>query len=262
MGTTMPPSPARNGSVSPAPHPQLAHVPLAPRLQPDDQEEQRHQPGVHELAQVNDHARAADQEGKRRRPELVVGGDADVRPDQGGHGGARQHRGAARLGPQERAQRRLHAPRPGRPPGKRPPRLLNASVASASQLASAAASGQPQQTQQPQTTIHSRTLTGAISCVAISIVIPPSASSLITSSTSATSSGSSALVTTSSSIAAAAWPAPGRSRPAAAARRTAGPGSLPAFHPYRTGRGACPSSWKLSWMIYDRRPGGRRRGWP
>jgi len=40
------------------------------------------------------------------------------------------------------------------------------------------------------------------------------------------------------------------------------PGSLPAFYPYRTGRGACPSSRKLSWMIYDRRPGSRRRGWP
>ncbi len=40
----------------------------------------------------------------------------------------------------------------------------------------------------------------AISCVAISIVIPPAASSRITFSTSATSSGSSALVTSSSSI--------------------------------------------------------------
>ena len=190
----------------PAPHPQLAHVELTPRLQPDDQEEQRHQPGVHELAQVDDHARAADQEGKLRRPEPVVGRDADVRPDQGGHGGTRQHRGAARLGPQERAQRRLHPPRPGGPPGKWSPRLLSSlrSLSSSGLPSSLNSSGLPSSLNssglpsslsglrsccagsRSLSRINSLTrrfahgsLTGSISWVAISIVIPPSARFLI-----------------------------------------------------------------------------------
>jgi hypothetical protein len=108
----------------PAPYPQLADVELAPRLQPDDQEEQRHQPGVHEFAQVERQARAADGHGQPGRPELLVGRDADVRPDQGEHGGRGQHRGAAGLGTQEAAQRRLHPPHPRRLLGERPRGLL------------------------------------------------------------------------------------------------------------------------------------------
>ena len=198
--------PGQERQRDPAPHPQLAHVELTPRLQPDDQEEQRHQPGVHELAQVDDHARAADQEGKLRRPELVVGRDADVRPDQGGHGGTRQDRGAARLGTQERAQRRLHAPRPGSPPGKRPPRLLTVlrllSSLSLSFINSSLVSTNNPISTEGLTRINSLTrrfahcsLTGSISRVAISIVIPPSAGSLITSNMSAPGSGPSVLVT-------------------------------------------------------------------
>ena len=57
----------------PAPHPQLAHVELAPRLQPDDQEEQRHQPGVHELAQVKVMSQLPTSDRQPGRPERVVG---------------------------------------------------------------------------------------------------------------------------------------------------------------------------------------------
>ena len=60
----------------------------------------------------------------------------------------------------------------------------------------------------------------------------------MTFSTSATSSGSSALVTSSSSISRAAWPAPGRSPPAAAGRRRAGRGTRRACRPGRSARAA------------------------
>ena len=45
--------PGQERQRHPAAHPQLAHVELAARLQADDEEEQRHQPGVHELPQVH-----------------------------------------------------------------------------------------------------------------------------------------------------------------------------------------------------------------
>ena len=119
-----PAQPDQQRQREPAAYPQLADVELAPRLQPDDQEEQRHQPGVHELAQVERHVPAADEHRQPGRPEPVVGRDAHVRPDQGEHGGAGQDRGAAGLGAQEAAQRRLHAPNPGRLLGERPPGFL------------------------------------------------------------------------------------------------------------------------------------------
>ena len=106
----------RDRQCQPAPHPQLPHVELAPRLQPHDQEEQRHQPGVHELVQAGHHARTPDQDRHPGAPHLVVGGHADVRPHQGGHRGAAQHEGAARLSAQELPQRGAFVP--DRQPGK------------------------------------------------------------------------------------------------------------------------------------------------
>ena len=113
-----PGQPDQHRQGEPAAYPQLAHVELASRLQPDNEEVQGHQPGVHELTQVEPHARAADGDGQMGGPEPVVGRDADVRPDQRRYGGGGQHRGAARLGAQERAQRRLLPPHPGRRPGE------------------------------------------------------------------------------------------------------------------------------------------------
>ena len=75
--------PDQHRQREPAAHPQLAHIELAPRLQPDDQEEQCHQPRVHEPLQIGGDAMAADQHRQARRPHLVVRGQAHVCPEQG-----------------------------------------------------------------------------------------------------------------------------------------------------------------------------------
>ena len=64
--------PGQERQRHPAAHPQLAHVPLAARLEADHQEEQRHQPGVDELPQAHRHPVAVRARGQRHRPEPVV----------------------------------------------------------------------------------------------------------------------------------------------------------------------------------------------
>ena len=103
---------------------QLAHVELAPGLQADHQEEERHQAGVHPAVQSVGQAHAADVHREPGGPERFVGPGRDVGPDQRGHGRGQQDRGAARLGAQELAQRGLQAPRPGGPPGQQRRRRL------------------------------------------------------------------------------------------------------------------------------------------
>ncbi|MEA2567510.1 MAG: sigma-54 dependent transcriptional regulator, acetoin dehydrogenase operon transcriptional, partial [Actinomycetota bacterium] len=53
-----------------------------------------------------------------RPPQRLVRGRAHIRPDQRGDSGRQEDRGAAGLGPEKRAQRRLEAPRPRGPSGK------------------------------------------------------------------------------------------------------------------------------------------------
>src|SRR5215813_2237135 len=86
---------------------QLAQVELAARLQPDHEEEERHQAAVHPGVQILRQAGAAEPDGQLCIPHALVGRGAHVRPRERGDRRAEQHRGAAGLGPQEPAQRGL-----------------------------------------------------------------------------------------------------------------------------------------------------------
>ena len=114
----MPPIAGQQRQREPPPLAQLAEVELAPRLEPDDEEEERHQAAVDPLAQVERDAGVAEVDRERRRPERVVRRRVDVHPDERGDRRGEQDRGAAGLRAQELAQRRLEAPRPRRPPGE------------------------------------------------------------------------------------------------------------------------------------------------
>ncbi len=63
---------------------QLAHVGVAARLQAGDQEEERHEPGVHPFLQVSRQTRAAHPDRQLGFPERRVPGPVDVRPGQRG----------------------------------------------------------------------------------------------------------------------------------------------------------------------------------
>src|SRR5918996_627147 len=95
--------------------PKLAEVELAPRLEPDDEEEERHQPAVHPLAKRKRNARAAEVDRQRRLPQLLVRGRVDVHPDERRNRRPQQDRRAGRLGTQKLPQRRPQAARPRRP---------------------------------------------------------------------------------------------------------------------------------------------------
>ena len=111
-------APPANGQGEAPPLAQLAEVELAPRLEADDEEEERHQAAVHPVAQVERDARRRRADRERRRPERLVGRRVDVHPDERGDGRGEQDGRAAGLGAQEVAQRRLQAPRPRRPSGE------------------------------------------------------------------------------------------------------------------------------------------------
>ena len=102
---------------------QVAEVDLASRLQPDDEEEERHQPAVDPGAEVAGDAVVAEPETERRRPEPLVA-VAEVGPDQPDDDGRDQDAGAAGLGLQEGPDRRreLAAPRGVAAPRPRPSR--------------------------------------------------------------------------------------------------------------------------------------------
>ena len=76
-------SPASSGSVERPPLAQLAQVELAPRLEPDDEEEERHQAAVHPLAQRPGRARAADADRQRRLPDALVRASGRRSPRRG-----------------------------------------------------------------------------------------------------------------------------------------------------------------------------------
>ena len=92
---------------------QLADVELALGLEPDDEEEERHQPLVDPLAQLERDAVVAEADRELGGPDRLVGvRPRRVRPQQGGDRGAQQHERAAALGVQEVAQRRRQVARP------------------------------------------------------------------------------------------------------------------------------------------------------
>ena len=86
---------------------QLAEVELAPRLEAEHEEEERHQAAVHPLPQRQLDPLVPERERQLGLPELLVGRRVHVHPDQRGDGGRKEDRGPARLGPQELTQRRL-----------------------------------------------------------------------------------------------------------------------------------------------------------
>ena len=98
---------------------QLAHVELAPRLEADDEEEERHQAVVDPVAQVLGERRVAERDREVGRPERVVGRVATFAQTSAAIVGGEQDDRAAGLGAQERAHRRGLGPRPGRAAGKR-----------------------------------------------------------------------------------------------------------------------------------------------
>ncbi len=85
---------------------QLAYVELAPGLQPDDEEEKRHQPVGDPFPQVLRDAPVADLDRQFGSPDRLVRRGGDVHPDQGGERRRQQNRGTAGLGAQELPQRR------------------------------------------------------------------------------------------------------------------------------------------------------------
>ena len=103
-----------------APLPQLPHVELAARLQPDDEEEERHQPAVHPAAKIERYARAGDVDRELRPPEVFVGRRVDVDPHERHQRRGKQERRATDLCAKEPPQRCLEAAGPGRPLRERP----------------------------------------------------------------------------------------------------------------------------------------------
>src|SRR4029453_19659512 len=101
----------------PPPLTELAQIELSPRFEPDDEEKERHQAAVDPLAQIEGNAVAAYVDREARPPEGVVGRRRDVHPDERRDGGREQDRGAAGLGAEELAERRLDAARPCGSPG-------------------------------------------------------------------------------------------------------------------------------------------------
>jgi len=99
--------------------PQLTEVELPPCLEPDDEEEERHQAAVHPLAKIQRDPCAAEVDRQRRPPERVVGRRVDVDPDECGDRRRQEDRRAAGLGAEELSQRRLEVPRPGGPARER-----------------------------------------------------------------------------------------------------------------------------------------------
>ena len=97
---------------------QLADVELAPHLEPDDEEEERHQAVVDPIAEVLGDARVADPDRECVCQTRLVGGRSMLAQASAATRRAEQDDGAAGLGAQELAQRSRQAARPGRSLGQ------------------------------------------------------------------------------------------------------------------------------------------------
>ena len=97
---------------------QLAEVELAARLEPDDEEEERHQPAVHPVAEIERHTGVSEADREPGRPDGRVRPAVDVHPHERDDHGQQQDRRPARLGTQKLAQRRCQVARPGSPLGE------------------------------------------------------------------------------------------------------------------------------------------------
>ena len=103
----------RRRDPDPGPLAQLAEVELALGLEPDDEEEQRHQPLVDPGVEVGVDPVRADLDAEVGRPEVGVGAGGDVRPSQRCEDRGDEDDGAAGLGAEEVAHRRRQVAGPG-----------------------------------------------------------------------------------------------------------------------------------------------------
>lgn len=136
-GTTIPPSPTTSGSASRRCFPQFPHIELAARLEPCDQEEERHEPGVDPFVQISRQAGRAQSHRQVGSPGSRVAGCVRVSPHQGHERGGQQDSRATGLGSKEPAQRRLAAPHPGSPdrePRRQMTRLAHRALARPARL--------------------------------------------------------------------------------------------------------------------------------
>ena len=82
----------------------LADVEFPACLEPDDQEEEAHEPAVDPATQIHGHRRLTDVYGQPGLPHAVVGGRVDIRPDQRADCSPEEEGGARRLRLQETAK--------------------------------------------------------------------------------------------------------------------------------------------------------------
>jgi hypothetical protein len=75
-----PADPGKQRQGEPSSLSQLAEVELAPRLETQHEEEERHQPAVHPMTEIERDPRPAEVDRERRPPKRVVGGSVDVDP--------------------------------------------------------------------------------------------------------------------------------------------------------------------------------------
>ena len=115
----MPPERRQRRVPEPVVLAELAEVDLPLGLQPDDEEEERHQPLVHPLLQGVGDAVRADLDREVGLPEFVVAADRHVGPDQRRDDGADQHQRRAGLGAEEVAHGRRQIAGPGGAPAVR-----------------------------------------------------------------------------------------------------------------------------------------------
>ncbi len=109
----------QEGQRNSPPLAQLTEVELAPRLEPDHEEEEGHQARVDPAAQVLRDPRTPDPDRERRRPDAFVRREVGVRPEERRDDAGEEDGGASRLRTEEGAQRALQAARPRGPSGER-----------------------------------------------------------------------------------------------------------------------------------------------
>ena len=93
-----------HGKDDPGSLSELADVEFPACLEPDDQEEEAHEPAVDPAAQIQGHRCVTDVYGQAGLPHAVVGGRVDIRPDQRADCSPEEEGGARGLRLQESAK--------------------------------------------------------------------------------------------------------------------------------------------------------------
>ena len=114
IATPIPPTAANNGQGEAPSLAEFAQVEFAPSLEPDDEEEERHQAAVDPVAKVERDLCGRRGRWKLRAPERVGRAGVDVDPGERSDGRGKEDCGAPGLRAQEFAKRRLQIPGPRR----------------------------------------------------------------------------------------------------------------------------------------------------